>query len=393
MTKKNYVCKNKDSIQEIIGWTTPKLHQASECYVSFKVFDPCYGKLRLKKIMLGHIKGKQNQRVYGEALIKRITQKLLEGWNPWIEESNKEEYALFADVCNKYRVYLAKMVKVGGLKPGTQRNYEGKLDFLQKWLNGDEHITYIYQFNKTLISKFLDYVLVGRNNTLRTRNNYIGWLKSFSSYLVERGYVQKNPTDGINVTTKLQHKNRDVIPNDVLLEIKFHLEKENKHFLLACYFLHYLFVRPGEMCSLRIRDVSTKKKTLSLHGANTKNGRDAVVTIPNHVIELMKELGIFSRPQNYYIFGNNFRPGLEALKARTFSLYWDKNVRKALKLNASYKFYSLKDTGITNMIKSKTDLLSVRDQARHSSVDITNIYTPQDCKEANSALIDYEGVF
>lgn len=270
MTKKNYVCKNKDSIQEIIGWTTPKLHQASECYVSFKVFDPCYGKLRLKKIMLGHIKGKRNQRVYGEALIKRITQKLLEGWNPWIEESNKEEYALFADVCNKYRVYLAKMVKVGGLKPGTQRNYEGKLDFLQKWLNGDEHITYIYQFNKTLISKFLDYVLVGRNNTLRTRNNYIGWLKSFSSYLVERGYVQKNPTDGINVTTKLQHKNRDVIPNDVLRQLKSYLEKENKHFLLACYFLHYLFVRPGEMCSLRIRDVSTKKKTLSLHGANTK---------------------------------------------------------------------------------------------------------------------------
>ena len=149
MTKKNYVCKNKESIQEIIGWTTPKLHQASECYVSFKVFDPCYGKLRLKKIMLGHIKGKRNQRVYGEALIKRITQKLLEGWNPWIEESNQEEYALFADVCGKYRAYIAKMVKEGGLKPGTRRNYEGKLDFLQKWLNGDEHITYIYQFNKT----------------------------------------------------------------------------------------------------------------------------------------------------------------------------------------------------------------------------------------------------
>lgn len=354
MTKKNYVYKNKENIQEIIGWTTPKLHQASECYVAFKAFDPSYGKLRLKKIMLGHITGKRNQRVYGEALIKRITQKLLEGWNPWIEESNREEYSLFADVCGKYRVYLAKMVKEGGLKPGTRRNYEGKLDFLQKWLNGDEHITYIYQFNKTLISKFLDYVLVGRNNALRTRNNYIGWLKSFSSYLVERGYIQKNPTDGINVTTKLQHKNRDVIPNDVLRQLKSYLEKENKHFLLACYFLHYLFVRPGEMCSLRIRDVSTKKKTLSLHGANTKNGRDAVVTIPNHVIELMKELGIFSRPQNYYIFGNNFRPGLEALKARTFSLYWDKNVRKALKLNASYKFYSLKDTGITNMIKSES---------------------------------------
>lgn len=49
MTKKNYVYKNKENIQEIIGWTTPKLHQASECYVAFKAFDPSYGKLRLKE--------------------------------------------------------------------------------------------------------------------------------------------------------------------------------------------------------------------------------------------------------------------------------------------------------------------------------------------------------
>ena len=220
------------------------MHQASECYVAFKAFDPSYGKLRLKKIMLGHITGKRNQRVYGEALIKRITQKLLEGWNPWIEESNREEYSLFADVCGKYRVYLAKMVKEGGLKPGTRRNYEGKLDFLQKWLNGDEHITYIYQFNKTLISKFLDYVLVGRNNALRTRNNYIGWLKSFSSYLVERGYIQKNPTDGINVTTKLQHKNRDVIPNDVLRQLNPTLRKKTN---TSC--LHAIF---STICSFAL---------------------------------------------------------------------------------------------------------------------------------------------
>lgn len=144
MTKKNYAFKNKENIQEIIGWTAPKLHQASECYVSFKVFDPCYGKLRLKKIMLGHIKGKRNQRVYGEALIKRITQKLLEGWNPWMEESSREEYALFSDVCNKYGEYLERMVKEGGIKPGTRRNYAYKLSFLLKWLDNNEQITYVY---------------------------------------------------------------------------------------------------------------------------------------------------------------------------------------------------------------------------------------------------------
>ena len=394
MTKKKLSHReSKQAIQQIIGWTPPAFHQASECYVSFKAFDPCINTMRLKKIMLNHIKGKRNQRAYGEELVKRLTQKLLDGWNPWIEESYPEEYALFSDVCDKYKTYLAKITKEGGIKPGTKCNYECKLSFMLKWVEKDKRITYIYQFNKKFVCDFLDYVLVERNNTLRTRNNYIGWLKSFSGYLVERGYVQKDPTEGVNASTKLGPKNRSVIPNDVLLQIKSYLEKENKHFLLACYILHYLFVRPHEMTFLKIKDISREKKTLTLNGAYTKNGHDAIVTIPNHVIALMEELDIFSVPPDFYIFGKKFRPGMTPIPADRFSRFWVDNVKKTLGLSDFYKFYSLKDTGITNMIKAKTDLLTVRDQARHSSVKVTNIYTPQDCKEANRDLIGYEGVF
>lgn len=393
MTKKKLSHLENQPIQEIIGWTPPVLHQASECYVSFKAYDPSCSRMRLKKIMLGHIKGKRNQRIYGEALIKRLTQKLLEGWNPWIEESRPEEYALFDDVCDKYNTYLSKMTKEGGITAGTKSNYEHKLAFMRKWIDKSQHITYIYQFNKKLISDFLDYILIDRNNNLRTKNNYIGWLKSFSSYLIARGYLTSNPTSGLNTSTKLGPKNRDVIPNDVLIEIKSYLDKENKHYLLACYMIHYLFVRPGEMCFLKIKDLSEDKRTLTLSGSYTKNGHDAVITIPNHVIDLMRELEIFSAPPGYYIFSNDFRPGPERIKAIAFTRFWTSNVKKALNLSDVYKLYSLKDTGITNMIKAKTDLLSVRDQARHSSVKVTNIYTPQECMEANAALVGYEGVF
>lgn len=157
--------------------------------------------------------------------------------------------------------------------------------------------------------------------------------------------------------------------------------------------IHYLFVRPGEMCFLKIKDLSEDKRTLTLSGIHTKNGHDAVITIPNHVIDLMRELEIFSAPPGYYIFSNDFRPGPERIKAIAFTRFWTNSVKKALNLSDVYKLYSLKDTGITNMIKAKTDLLSVRDQARHSSVKVTNVYTPQECKEANSVLIGYEGVF
>ena len=56
--------------------------------------------------------------------------------------------------------------------------------------------------------------------------------------------------------------------------------------------------------------------------------------------------------------------------------------QKRFKASAQYKFYSLKDTGITNMLRHY-DVLSVRDQARHSSILMTDIYTPHDIQEAN----------
>ena len=67
-------------------------------------------------------------------------------------------------------------------------------------------------------------------------------------------------------------------------------------------------------------------------------------------------------------------------------------LRKELNLSDRYKLYSLKDTGITNMLHANTDILTVRDQARHSSILITDIYTPKDIKEANKLLLSYKGV-
>lgn len=44
------------------------------------------------------------------------------------------------------------------------------------------------------------------------------------------------------------------------------------------------------------------------------------------------------------------------------------------------------------MLKANADVLSVRDQARHSSILITDIYTPKDIKEANKYIMNYKGI-
>ena len=395
MPKKNLLSnKQQSAIHEIVGWKLPKLHQASECYVAFSAFDPARGKMCMKKFMLGHIKGKKAQRVYAEALIKRLTEKLLDGWNPWIELTQPLEYTEFDSVCEKYKEYLLKLLKEGSIREDTVASYHSYLKILRLWKEKYKiNLFYTYQFNTRVVGQFLDYVFVDRNNTIQTRNNYLAWVKTFSKYLLERGYISTNPTESYSLVQRRgRGKNRDVIPDDVLQRLNAWLKEHNPHYLLACYILHYLFVRPKEMSHLKVGDFSITKKTLHLHGDNTKNHNDAILTLPDHVLKLMIELRIFDSPGNYYLFSNGFAPGAEWKSEKNFRDYWHRQVRKALKLTDRYKFYSLKDTGITNMLRANTDILTVRDQARHSSILITDIYTPKDIKEANQLILNYQGL-
>ena len=394
MAKKNYFLgKNNESVDKVVGWKVPVFHQASECYVSFSAFDPARGCMRMKKIMLGHVKGKRNQRAKGEHLVKQLTEKLMEGWNPWIEAESPKEYTAFEDACAKYSEYLIKLESEGGIREETVVGYLSKLKILKEWIREKRMgVTYSYQFNGKVIGEFLDYVFIERNNTLLTRNHYLAWLKVFSKYLLERQYIPSDPTKAFsNKKIKKGRKDRDVIPDNLLKKLHVHLMVENPHFLLACQILHYMFVRPREMSFLKVADFSVKKKTLKLHGDHTKNHNDAVVTVPDHIIKLMVEIGVFNSPGSYYLFSDDFMPGPGRRREKAFRDYWDRRVRKELGFSERYKFYSLKDTGITNMLKSNMDVLSVRDQARHSSILITDIYTPKDIKEANKLIVRYEG--
>ena len=376
---------------ELKGWTLPIYHTGSECYISFTAFCPTTGKMRRKRIMLDHIKSKRLQKAKAQWMIQRITDKLLDGWNPWVEAEHPAEYTLWEEVCSKYEAYIIKMSNENGFRAETLASYMSYLKILKEWSRDKIH--YAYQFDRKTVGRFLDYVFVDRNNTLQTRNNYLSWLKTFSKYLINRSYVPKDPTEGYASLSRNIRKNRDTLSSSDLKRLRGYLEKNNKHYLLACYILYYTFLRPHEMSCIKIEDIRIKQQTISVSGQNAKNHNDAVVTLPQKVIHLMIDLDIFSYPGSYYLFSRNFAPGQEYRSEKSFRDFWHHYVRKALGFHERYKFYSLKDTGITNMLRNNIDSVSVRDQARHSSIQITNIYVPQDMKTANKALIHYEDEF
>ena len=394
MDKKNFSYNSVLGVNRIKEWTPPVYHKGKENYIDFYAFDPSLGRLRRKKIMLDHIKSLRIRNSYARTLIEELTQKLVRGWNPWIELKAGAQFTSWKEVCTLYRQYVVKLHNDSAFREETMRDYLSRLGILEKWVGICKYnIFYPYQLDEYVMSKFMDYILIDRNNAPLTYNNYLAWLHSFFKWMKSRRYIHDDPAEGLQRIHKLRGKNRTVIPDKCLVSIRAYLEKKNKHFLLACYILHYMFVRPHEMSLLRLRDFKIEKKTLVLHGEQTKNHNDAVLTLPDHIIRLMTELKIFDHPGSYYLFGDNFRPSERWRDSKQFRDYWNHHVRKDLNIPPEYKFYSLKDTGITNMLRSNTDPISVRDQARHSSLLITNTYTPLDIKEANPLILSYKGVF
>lgn len=381
---------NKAVVKDIRQWTMPRLTEsATRSYISFSAFDPESGEMKRKKIHLGRIKSKKQLRDVAGRMTKRLIERLSEGWNPWIEAENPLGFVEFEEVCNKYRDYMMRAYKNDDMREQTALSYSSYLHIFEEW--GLEHgIRFCYQIEKPKIAMFLDYVYIERNNSLRTRNGYLGWLKTFTHWLMDRSYLTTNPTEGFSKTNKRGEKSRKGLPSPTVRKVSELLKKENPYFLLACDVLFYCFIRPKEMALLKIGDINVQSSTIYVSAEIAKNRKEDNVTVPSHVMKLMLELGVLQKPTNWYIFSKDFRPGPEYKKERQFREYW-KKMRERLKLPSTYKFYSLKDTGITGMVHAGKDMATVRDQARHSDISITNIYVGRSNKKGNPEIIDYVG--
>lgn len=381
------------AIEEIKSFSYPKLYTGKEWYVGFNAFDPASKSMRRKKIKLNHIKKIGERRQYADGLMKRLIVKLEKGWNPWIEAENEKAYKTFAEACDHYKRYIQKLLNDGVLREDTHRSYKSQLQNIEKWnMKRTIPISYIYQFNREFITEFLDYVYEDLKRSVITRNNYLLFTSNFSQFLVDKQYMKVKPSNGINaISTKHVKKKRSVIEEKDVVRLCDYLSSKNKHYLLACYILHYCFVRRKEMSYLQLKHFNLQKQTLFIPADISKNGGSEIVTLPEKIIHLMVDLNIFNYPSDYYLFSENFQPGEYRKHEKQFTDFWSYHVRKDLKFPERYQFYSLKDTGITDMLE-RYDILTVRDQARHSSIEMTNKYARVERKSANPIITRHNGL-
>lgn len=370
----------------ILGYSVPVLKDGKRPYVEFYYMSP-ENKIERNRTYLR----KADKKVLyaaGTEMCAKLFNLLRSGWRP--EKKMKiavdNHCKTINDVIAEYEKFLDNIVQQNTMKNKTYIDYMSRLKVLKEYIYYTLTIK-LEDFNQAFCSQFLDWVMTAKKVGSRTRNNYRTWLSAFCTWLLERGYIPVNFIKNIR-TLKEGDKERDALSSQELAQLGQHLEKTNKYYLLACLFEYYTFIRPGELSNLKIKDLFIKEQKVFISGQISKNRHDGTVALNRKIIHLLIELEVFNYPDNYYLFGKNFKPAKKKADSRQFHEYFVK-VRKALRFPVTYKFYSLKDSGIRDVANSK-GIVIARDQARHSDISTTNCYL-KGPGMVHEELKDFEG--
>lgn len=369
--------------------TPPVLREHKEWYIEFYVFDPALNTMRRKRMKINRINPISKRRKYAKEVMARISEQLLRGWNPWIERDERSLY-LLEDVFSKYELSIDKMFSIGCYRKDTYAGYKSYLKIFREYTRTLDPITYLYQLDKHYIIRYLDYIFIEKGCSGQTRNNHLTWLQVFCGWCIDKSIMKVRATDGVSrIDKRLLKKNRVIIPLDTVRKIGAYLDENDRHFLLACHLLYSCFIRPVEMTRLKVGWFNVQRSTITIPGHASKNKETLVVTLPRKVMKFIIDLGVLSSPIDDFVFSEKLLPGPVQIDTKIFRDHWAK-VRNALSLPKEYQFYSLKDTGITEMLDQNMASIAVRDQARHSSLEITEVYT-RHSQQANPSILNWDG--
>ena len=385
-----------ETLQKSGNYRPARLSCGVRWYIEYYVYHIELKKMVRKRIQLNSIEKISERRAYANNLLRKLNSELEKGWSPYIDEENAKSYQLLTKVLEDFIKLNRKKYAEGNIREATILSYVSYYNKFSEYIvEFKMEELHVFYFNKDFIVKYLDYVYNELNLSSRTRDNYLKFLRLFSNYLVERGYLKSSPAATINVLGKNKRgiKSRTVIPAKTIEIISEYLLKKNKYFLLASQILYFCMIRPKEMSYIKIGHIDLKRSIIFIPGETAKNHKNAAVTIPLSLNNFITEMGVMEYPSDFYLFSTGFKPGAEHAKEKQFSHYWERHVRKDLELPLSLKFYSLKDTGITDMIRKYNDPIIARDQARHHDLSITNIYTPFDLMQGNERIKSDLGTF
>lgn len=368
-----------------IDFVPAELRENTIWVVEYYCKNPFTDKLERKRNRVRPLKSITARRRLAKIMINTINKKLEKGWSPWITDKNAKSFSKLTEVMSEYLSKMEKEMKKGEKSKDTYRTYKSYIRNLKQYLSDKEDLNlFVINFDNEIVIDFLDHIYYDKNNTARTRNNYLGFLKSLTAYMIGRKYIKTDPCQYLK-NIPVEAKKRVYIQENYRNTIFDYFSNNNKNFFTLCMMCYYCLIRRTELTKIRVGDVILKNSIVYIDSSVAKNKKSMPVTIPNVLIPHLAN-HIRTAHNNQYLFSkNDFAPGDEPLQPKKISDVWSK-MRKTTNLPNNIQWYSLKDTGITDLLLKGVELLRVRDQARHHSISQTEDYIPRQLLKADDKI-------
>ncbi len=348
-------------------------------FVEYHVLNPVTSKLERKVFRLNALKNRcrtlMEFKVAANKVLCDINIKLASGWNPFTDGSKNTKqlqtlsYGLDAYITDKGR----------DLREASMVSYTSVAKILKDWLveKGIGEIACI-KFNVSIARQFMEDL---RNRPKFNNNTYNTYLKKYRAafnWLKEHEFVNDNPFDQIKTLQK-QEKIRGLIPPEARDKV-INYVRSSKHpnYEIVMHLVFTSLIRPSEIERLQVRDVDLINKCIHIpaNKAKTHKDRDAALsdTCIAMLIPLLSKPGILP---TWYLINSNYECGPDPCYHSMFKKHWMK-IRKECGLPDEMQLYSLKDSGITEMLEAGVSINQVKEAAGHADISTTNKYIGKD---------------
>lgn len=356
--------KSKNSL-----WFLPaSLSKGKEWIVMYWVENPANGNKVRKRVKINRIKSIAERGKYAKKIIHEINEKLYSGWNPFLEEIAVRGFDSLQVAMDDFL-----NVKKRELRHTSYRTYKSKNTILFDWLkeNNLEQLHCI-SFTPSHALNFSRWLYDERQLSNRTFNNYIKHFDQTFEWLISNEYLTINPFSNIKMKAK-EAKERIEIDGYHRRRILEYFKKSDQNMYMVSLMVYYTLLRPVEIMQLKPSNFNLKNQTISVSSAMSKTNTQRVCTIPDVMLAELKLWNFNQAKANQYIFGPQFLPADTHWDPREFSRKWA-YMRDDIKIPKKMQLYSLRDTGIIQLLSDGVAPQEVMRQAGHSSLDMTTVY-------------------
>jgi integrase len=343
--------------QRLKKYSTPKIYRANgdltkRWYVYYSFVNPETGKLERQAPIYDAVNSFDTLRLRNKAIkvLRDAVEVVLEnGYNPF--ETNN---TLITTETKSYNIpdateFVLKLKK-NSLKESSYKDFESRIKRFKKWLlNNGFNGRYMTDVNKLVVIQYLNHVQLesSASNRNNTRSNLSLFFQALEdNHIIDVNFISKIP---VLKTKPERHK---TYSTEIEYKLFEYLELHNPELLLFIKFVSYNFLRPIEVCRLKIGDIDIQGKRLFVRA---KNKAVKIKIIPEILLNELPNLGELN-PDNYLFSRYGLGTIWEATEVnrRDYFSKEFKDVKQYFKLGVDYGLYSFRHTFITKLYSELT---------------------------------------